>query len=351
MNNREINRKNISKEPGLTSGNPTGFSNNKEYNSIQSNRFYTASEEVTLRFYQVPKALFKNPVYKGLDLGPKLMYSVLRDRLDLSIKNNWKDKEGHIYLIFSVEELSNILDAGERSVIRYKKSLVEYGLIYEKRLGQGKPNWIYVLKPELNGNQKCQNGISKDANKTLLEVPKRHPNDTYVKDPNLNNVNKARSGEVVENSREEIEEKTEENEEDINDIRRKIKESLKEKGKCNSIEPKDSGKEKKLLEKNTDSKGKYFKNNVVEEYPGINRYRSKEKELLAKEIAEELEDNHSLGAFLTIVDKISEQQIRIFLSIIKDTYLTGKIKKNRGAMFISLAKVYAAKNNINLNFK
>ena len=351
MNNREINRGNISKKPELPSSNSNGYSNNKEYNSIPSNRFYTEKEEVTIRFYQVPRSLFNNQIYKGLSLGSKLMYSILRDRLDLSIKNNWKDKEGHIYLIFSVEELSNILDAGERSVIRYKKSLVEYGLIYEKRLGQGKPNWIYILKPELNGIQKCQNGISRDVKKPLLEVPKRHPIDTNVNEPNLNNVNRARSGEVVENSREEIEEKTEENEEDINDIRRKIKESLKEKGKCNSIEPKDSGKEKKLLEKNTDSKGKYFKNNVVEEYPGINRYRSKEKELLAKEIAEELEDNHSLGAFLTIVDKISEQQIRIFLSIIKDTYLTGKIKKNRGAMFISLAKVYAAKNNINLNFK
>lgn len=52
------------------------------------------------------------------------MYSMLRDRLDLSIKNNWKDEKGYIYLIFSVEELSNILDAGKRSVIRYKKSLV-----------------------------------------------------------------------------------------------------------------------------------------------------------------------------------------------------------------------------------
>jgi hypothetical protein len=55
--------------------------------------------------------------------------------------------------------------------------------------------------------------------------------------------------------------------------------------------------------------------------------------------------------FLTVVDKISEQKIRIFLSIIKDTHLTGKIKKSRGAMFISLAKNYAGKNNINLNFK
>jgi hypothetical protein len=58
-----------------------------------------------------------------------------------------------------------------------------------------------------------------------------------------------------------------------------------------------------------------------------------------------------LGAFRTIVDEISEQKIRIFLSIIKDMYLTGKIKKNRGAMFISLAKDYALKNNINLDFK
>ena len=56
-----------------------------------------------------------------------------------------------------------------------------------------------------------------------------------------------------------------------------------------------------------------------------------------------LEDSHSLGAFRAIADKIPEQQIRIFLSIIKDTYLTGRIKNNRGAMFISLAKEYAKK--------
>ena len=90
---------------------------------------------------------------------------------------------------------------------------------------------------------------------------------------------------------------------------------------------------------------------MVEEYPEPKRYRSRENELLAKEIAEELNDNHSLGAFRIIIDRISEQQIRIFLSIIKDTYLIGKIKKSRGAMFISLAKAYAIKNNINLNFR
>jgi len=88
----------------------------------------------------------------------------------------------------------------------------------------------------------------------------------------------------------------------------------------------------------------------IKECPGAKRYKSREKEKLAKEIAEELKDNHSLGAFRAIAYKISEQRIRIFLSVIKDTYLTGRIKKSRGAMFISLAKTYAGKNNINLNF-
>ena len=290
--NLRDNRENIRKKSELSTSSSTGSLCNKEYNSIPSDRFYTLKEEVTLRFYQTPKALFKNPKYKGLSLGPKLMYSILRDRLDLSIKNNWKDSSGFIYLVFSVEELSKILDAGIRTVIRYKKSLNKYKLIFEKKIGQGRPNRIYILKPELFNNQKCQDGISRDAKNTPLEVPKVHPSDTDVNETNLNDVNRISREEVVENSESEM-----------------------------------------------------------KEYPGPKRYRSREKEQLAKEIAEKLEDDHSLGAFRIVVDKISEQQIRIFLSIIKDTYLTGKIKKSRGAMFISLAKAYAGKNNINLNFR
>jgi len=286
------NRENIRKKPGLSPSNSISYSNNKEYNSTQSDRFYIEKEEITLRFYQTPKALFKNPKYEELSLGPKLMYSILRDRLDLSIKNNWKDENGYIYLIFSVEELMNLLEMSNKIIIKYKKRLAEYGLIFEKRLGQGKANRIYILKPELLEFQKCRKYISRSDKNTPLEVPKVHSSDTDVNETNLNNVNRASREEVVENSEGEM-----------------------------------------------------------KEYPRPKRYRSREKESLAKEIAEELKDDHSLGAFRTVVDKISEQRIRIFLSIIKDAYLTGKIKKSRGAMFISLAKAYAVKNNINLNFR
>jgi len=273
------------------------------------------------------------------------MYSILRDRLDISIKNNWKDEKGYIYLIFGIEELAGLLEIDRKAVMRYKKSLVDFRLIIDKRLGQGRSNRIYVLKPELWYSQKSQNGTSRSPKIVLPEVHNRDTNDTDTNETNLSNVNRTGSKEIVGESREDIKEKTEENEEDINDIRREIQESLKDERKCNFTKPKDFEKDK-----NTDSKGKYSKNSKVEEYSEQRRYRFREKEQLAKEIAEELNDNHSLGAFRTIVNKISEQRIRIFLSIIKDTYLTGKIKKNRSAMFISLAKAYAVKNSINLNF-
>jgi hypothetical protein len=290
--NLRDNREDVSKKSGQSPGNFNSSSNNKEYNFIPSDRFYTEKEEITLRFYQTPKALFKNPKYKGLSLGPKLMYSILRDRLDMSIKNNWKDDNGYIYLIFSVEELMNLLEMSNKIIIKYKKRLAKYGLIFEKRLGQGKANRIYILKPELPEFQKCRKYTSRSGKNTPLEVSKVHTNDTYVNETNLDNVNRTGREEIVENSEGEI-----------------------------------------------------------KEYPGPKRYSSREKEQLAKEIAKELKDDHSLGAFRAAVDKISEQRIRIFLSIIKDTHLTGRIKKNRGAMFISLAKAYAGKNNINLNFK
>jgi len=326
MKNREINRENINKKPGLSSSNHTNSPNNEEYSTIPQERFYKKREEVTFRFYQVPKALFKNPIYKGLSMGAKLMYSILRDRLDVSIKNEWEDEKGYIYLVFSLKELLNLLEIDEKTVIKYKKALVKYKLIFDKRVGQGNPNRIYVLKPEIGNFQNWRISSSRTGKKSLLELEKSPPNDTNANDPNLNNVNKSDKEEVVENSIVEIKEKTVESEDDINDIRRKIKESLADEGKCSFMEPKDSGKDR-------------------------NTYEKGGKELLAKEIAEELNDNHSLGAFRIIVDKISEQRIRIFLSIIKDTHLTGKIKKSRGAMFISLTKAYVAENNINLSFK
>lgn len=287
----------------------------------------------------------------------------LLDRQDLTIY------EKMIYIVIaryvnkedkafpSVPTIAKKGSMSERQVQTIINSLVKKSLIKkESRINKdnkSKTSNLYTLlsvKRNQSDNDKVD-GVVNDmhhpgehaAPPLVNEV---HPNNTNIKNTNLNNVNKTSRQEVVGNSKGEIKEETAEDKEDINDIRRKIKESLEEKGKGNFIEPKDSG-----IEKNAKLKGKDPINNVVGKYPGSKRYELKENDMLAKEIAEVLEDSHSLGAFRAVVDKIPEQQIRIFLSIIKDTYLTGRIKNNRGAMFISLAKDYARKNNINLNFK
>jgi len=241
-----------------------------------------------------------------------------------------------------------------RSKAKYVvNSLVQKGLL-KKEFRKSKDKNCYtsnlytLLNPKENDYKKGVGHVVTYP-RSCGDLPLGHavtPNNTSIKNTNLNNVNKTGSKRDVENSREETKEEIAEDKENINDIRRKIEESLKDIGKCDFTKPKDSGNDK-----NTGFKDKYSNNSIEDKYPIQRKYRSREKELLAKEIAEELNDNHSLGAFRAIADKIPEQKIRIFISIVKDTYLTDKIKKSRGAMFISLARAYAAKNNINLNFK
>ena len=150
------------------------------------NRYYKANEEITLRFYQMPKVLFSNPRYKGLGLGAKAMYSILRDRQDLSIKNNWFDEENNIFLVFSIETLAELLDIDRKTVMKYKRELVKYELIIDKRLGQGKSNRIYVLKPEIHTNveiyERSKKGTSESPKNGPQQVQKRDTSDTDFKD-------------------------------------------------------------------------------------------------------------------------------------------------------------------------
>jgi len=238
--------------------------------------------------------------------------------------------------------------------MRVVKSLIRKGLLKKEarqnKINGGSTSNLYtLLNPKPNSKDK-EEGVSDRYPGGIQQisgvVSHGYPNNTNLKNTSLNNVKKDSGKDVVENSKNEIGETTEEDEEDINDIKRKIKESLSSEGKSSFIKPEDSSDSK-----NSDLKNEYSKNSKMRGYHIPGGCRSREKELLASEIAEELSDDHSLGAFRTIAYKISEQRIRIFLSIIKDTYLTGRIKKNRGAMFVSLAKDYAVENNINLDFK
>lgn len=98
-------------------------------------------------FYRIPKLLFTSEYFKNLSCEAKVLYGLMLDRMSLSIKNRWFDEEDRVYIIFTVEELAELLNCGTQKVVRLLKELdvkSGIGLIEKKRLGLGKPNVIYV---------------------------------------------------------------------------------------------------------------------------------------------------------------------------------------------------------------
>ena len=79
--------------------------------------------------------------------------------------------------------------------------------------------------------------------------------------------------------------------------------------------------------------------------------RSPEKEYLAQEMAESLDDDHSLGFYRKVVDMVPKSLIFQALSEVKDAYLTGRVKKSKAALFTSVIQTKALENNINFSVK
>ncbi|MDI6651249.1 replication initiator protein A [Leuconostoc suionicum] len=152
--------------------------------------------ETNERFYKIPKVLFENKFYAEMKLETKMAYAILRDRFLLSIKNNWIDKNGDVYLIYKNSDLKTILSVGEKKVINLKKELADFGLLEEERQGLNKPNRLYVgnintdfevihrANPlgdkELSKRKvrNCQNDRSRTSKKTAQELSKRQSSET-----------------------------------------------------------------------------------------------------------------------------------------------------------------------------
>ncbi|MEX6267677.1 replication initiator protein A [Staphylococcus saprophyticus] len=156
------------------------------------------------KFYQLPKVFFTNPKYTKLSNDAKITWSILRDRLDLSIRNNWVDKNGDIFFIYTNEKLKSILNiSSPNKLSKIKKELTQADLFNQIRVGLNKPNKLYIKKPEvteadvyyisqqendveqrdntdvsLSYVQKYDNDTSRDINNIRHDVSKEYTNDT-----------------------------------------------------------------------------------------------------------------------------------------------------------------------------
>ncbi|CAM1658884.1 hypothetical protein SORA22_08040 [Streptococcus oralis] len=136
--------------------------------------------EVTgfLSFFKFPKPFIYDEKYKTLSNNAKMLYMLLFDRLELSLKNGWHDKEGNVFQYYTNEQLMIDLNCNSNNtIIKIKKELKDAGLMTEVRQGMNLPNRIYL--EALNGSvestfQEVQKVHLGSAKSTFQEVQKVH---------------------------------------------------------------------------------------------------------------------------------------------------------------------------------
>lgn len=188
--------------------------------------YYYGNEAEQFTFIRVPKIFLKDKRFSKLSSDAKLLYGILLDRMQLSIKNQWIDDQNRVYIIYKISEIMEDFDYSNKKSGEMLNELHKFGIIEKVRRGQGKPDLIYVknfiqkqenLSQDIEGTekkevaetlaesgdfQKCkiytsrneENGMSRNVDSTLQEVNNLHfktcKNYTQNKtDINYNNIN------------------------------------------------------------------------------------------------------------------------------------------------------------------
>lgn len=111
--------------------------------------YYYGEESSQFSFYRIPRQLITGERFRKLSTDAKLLYGLLLDRMELSARNGRYDKQGRVYIYYTLNEIQQDLNFGHDKATRL---LVELDgakgvvLIERVRQGQGKPTKIYVKR-------------------------------------------------------------------------------------------------------------------------------------------------------------------------------------------------------------
>ena len=123
--------------------------------------FYGQTGEL-FSFYRIPKALFQEQRFQSLSTDAKTLYGILLDRMSLSVKNGWLDKQNRVFIIFTIEDVKRSLCCADNKATKLLRELEEFGLIERKRRGLGRPSLVYVKN------------FSADSSKTRFQNRENH---------------------------------------------------------------------------------------------------------------------------------------------------------------------------------
>ena len=161
--------------------------------------FYGQAGEL-FSFFRIPKALFQEQRFQDLSTDAKTLYGILLDRMSLSVKNEWFDKKGRVFIIFTIEDVKRTLRCADNKATRLLRELEEFGLIERKRRGLGKPSLVYVknFSSDLSNErvQNRENHESGSPKNACQDPPKSRCNKNKKSKTERNNTNPILSDEL-----------------------------------------------------------------------------------------------------------------------------------------------------------
>ena len=151
-------------------------------------------------FYRIPKALFQEQRFQNLSTDAKTLYGILLDRMSLSVKNEWFDKQGRVFIIFTIEDVKRALCCADNKATKLLRELENFGLIERKRRGLGKLSLVYVknFSSDLSNErvQNRENHESGSPKNACQDPPKSRCNKNKKSKTERNNTNPILSDEL-----------------------------------------------------------------------------------------------------------------------------------------------------------
>ena len=143
---------------------------------VQFEYFYNDDSD-QYSFYRIPKLLFTEEYFSSLSCEAKVLYGLMLDRISLSLKNKWFDEQNRAYIIFTIENVMELLNCKSQKAVKIMKELDAeegIGLIEKIRQGFGKPNIIYVKNFMIKEAEEQQQQVQQN------ELPKNCENQNSV---------------------------------------------------------------------------------------------------------------------------------------------------------------------------
>ena len=97
--------------------------------------YYYGKQADQYNFIKVPKLLVHDDAFTELSVDAKMLYGLLLDRMNLSMKNGWLDEQNRVYIIYQIKDIMSDMNMARATAVKYLQELVDFGLVEKKKRG------------------------------------------------------------------------------------------------------------------------------------------------------------------------------------------------------------------------